>query len=288
MSSQEALALRRSILVPRLFSRLPGRRFVLIVAASIAVLALVMAIFAPLLAPDSPNVTDFANTLAPPGGEHLLGTDNVGRDILSRLIYGARLSLLGPLVVVLLSTAIGVPMGLAAGYLGGWVDGILARSWDVLLAFPSLLLAIVVVAAFGAGFLTATIAIAVVYTPLVARVVRGLVLAERSRTYVEAMRTLGFGKMRIASRHILPNIGNGILAQATLNFGYALLDLAGLSFIGLGVQPPDADWGTMLAQGRADILLAPTEALVPAAAIILVAISFNLLGDAVSDRLQRR
>ena len=278
-----APALHRRRFVPRIQGRVATSAALLV--TFVAVLA---AVAAPLIAPYSPTELDLGGALAAPSWSHPMGTDSVGRDIFSRLVYGARLSLLGPLVVVALSTAVGVPLGLAAGYLGGRVDAVLSRLWDVLLAFPSLLLAILVVAAFGPSFVTATVALAVVYTPLVARVVRGLVLAESTRTYVSAFRTLGYGDARIAFRHVLPNVSPAIVAQATLNFGYALLDLAGLSFIGLGVQAPTADWGTMLAQGREDLLLSHTEVIFPAAAIILVAVSFNLLGDALGGRLERR
>lgn len=283
-ASMPAPALHRRRFVPRV----KGRGVVTGAALGVTVVVVIAALLAPLIAPYSPNAIDLGNALAPPSSAHWMGTDSVGRDIFSRLLYGARLSLLGPLIVVLLSTAVGLPLGLAAGYLGGRVDAVLSRMWDVLLSFPSLLLAIVVVAAFGPSFLTATLALSVVYTPLVARVVRGLVLAERQHTYVAACRTLGMSEARIAFRHVLPNVSPAIVAQGTLNFGYALLDLAGLSFIGLGAQAPTADWGTMLAQGREDILLSSTEVIFPAAAIVLVAISFNLLGDSLGERLGRR
>ena len=253
----------------------------------IAVLVLV-AVFAPLIAPYDPNAVDLGNTLAPPSSEHLLGTDASGRDILSRLIFGTRTSLLGPLLVVGISTLIGVPLGLLAGYKGGFLDGVLGRAWDVMFAFPPLLLAIVIVAAFGAGFWTATIAIAVIYIPLLARVVRGVVLVEREKAYVDACKVQGFSGFRVSMRHVLPNVAPTIAAQSTLNFGYALLDLAGLAFLGLGVQPPTADWGQMLTDGRESLVLHSYSEVVSASIAIAVAVvAFNLVGDALSERAGR-
>jgi peptide/nickel transport system permease protein len=258
-------------------------------AGGIVILTLVLvAILAPLLAPYDPNAVDLGNTLAPPSSEHLLGTDASGRDILSRLIYGTRTSLLGPLLVVGISTLVGVPLGLLAGYRGGKVDGVLGRIWDVMFAFPPLLLAIVIVAAFGAGFWTATLAIAIIYIPLLARVVRGVVLVEREKAYVDAGKVQGFSGVRVSTRHVLPNVAPTIAAQSTLNFGYALLDLAGLAFLGLGVQPPTADWGQMLTDGRESLVLHSYSEVISASAAIAVAVvAFNLVGDALSERAGR-
>lgn len=256
--------------------------------AVIGILVLV-ALAAPLLAPHDPNAVDLSGGLQPVGSAgHLLGTDSAGRDVLSRLIYGTRLSLLGPLFVVGISALIGVPLGLLGGYVGGLVDGVLGRLWDLLLGFPPLLLAIVVVAAFGPGFFTAAIALAVVYVPLVARVVRAVILVERRKAYVDACRAQGYGGVRIAVRHALPTVAPTIVAQSTLNFGYALLDLAGLAFLGLGVQPPTADWGVMLADGRNDILLSSTQVVAASVAIAAAVVAFNLLGDRLSQRFQAR
>jgi peptide/nickel transport system permease protein len=246
-------------------------------------LLVLVAVIAPLIAPYDPNAIDLGNTLAPPSSEHLLGTDASGRDILSRLIYGTRTSLLGPLLVVGISTLVGVPLGLLAGYRGGWVDGTLGRIWDVMFAFPPLLLAIVIVAAFGAGFW-----IAIIYIPLLARVVRGVVLVEREKAYVDACKVQGFSGTRISARHVLPNVAPTIAAQSTLNFGYALLDLAGLAFLGLGVQPPTADWGQMLTDGRESLVLhSYSEVISASVAIALAVVAFNLVGDALSERAGR-
>jgi peptide/nickel transport system permease protein len=258
-----------------------------VVAGLVIGLLIVVAAFAPLIAPHDPNEISLSGSLAPPSAEHVLGQDSSGRDILSRLIFGARSSLLGPLLVVLFSTAVGVPLGLLAGYAGGVVDTILGRIWDLLFAFPPLLLAIVIVAAFGAGFWTATVAISIVYVPLLARVVRGMVLVEREKAYVDACRVQGMSARRIAAGHVLPNIAPTIVAQSTLNFGYALIDLAALAFLGLGVQPPTADWGAMLAQGRKFILLSADEVVAASVVIAITVVAFNLLGDAFSRRLGR-
>jgi peptide/nickel transport system permease protein len=259
-----------------------------LVAGAVIAVFVVVAIFATLIAPADPNAVNLSNTLTDPSGANLLGTDASGRDILSRLIVGARTSLLGPLLVVLISTVVGVTLGLLAGYKGGIVDGILGRAWDVLFAFPPLLLAIVIVAAFGAGFWTATLAISIIYVPFLARVVRGVTLVEREKAYVDACKVQGFSGLRVAMRHVLPNGAPAIAAQSTLNFGYALLDLAGLAFLGLGVQPPTADWGQMLTTGRQSLILHHySEVLSASVAIAVTVVCFNLLGGALSERAGR-
>ncbi len=252
------------------------------------ILALVViALAAPLIAPSNPDAVDLSHTLAGSSPQHLLGTDAAGRDILSRLVYGTRLSLLGPLAVVATSVIVGVPAGLIAGYRGGWIDAVISRISDVVFGFPPLLLAIVIVATFGAGFTTATIAIAITYIPLQARVARAVVLVECRKAYVDACKMQGFSAYRIAINHILPNVAGPIAAQSTLNFGYALLDLAGLAFLGLGVQPPTADWGEMLSDGRQNILFSVDEVAVASIAIAIAVIAFNLLGDSLVRRLSR-
>lgn len=268
----------------RWLPRLPGA-WGFYVGAAVIVALVVIAIAAPLIAPYNPNTVDLSHTLSGSSSQHLLGTDAAGRDILSRLVYGTRLSLLGPLAVVATSVIIGVPAGLIAGYRGGWIDAVISRISDVVFGFPPLLLAIVIVATFGAGFTTATIAIAITYIPLQARVARAVVLVERRKTYVDACKMQGFSARRIAMNHILPNVAGPITAQSTLNFGYALLDLAGLAFLGLGVQPPTADWGEMLSDGRQNILFSVDEVAVASIAIAIAVIAFNLLGDSLVRRL---
>lgn len=262
----------------------PGARIAVIASEVVIALLVLCALIGLWIVPHSPDAIDLSNSLGPIDLAHPFGTDNSGRDIFSRIIVGSRLSLLGPLLVVVISTAVGVPLGLLAGYRGGAVDAVLSRLWDLMFAFPPLLLAIVIVATFGAGFRTATIAIGITYIPLLARVVRGVVLAERSKPYVEACKVQGFSGARTALAHVLPNVAPTIVAQSTLNFGYALLDLAALAFLGLGVQPPTADWGAMLAEGRDSFLLAANEMVFASLAITISVVAFNVVGDAIGQR----
>jgi peptide/nickel transport system permease protein len=276
----DSVVVRRSVLPV-------GGQYAYFASLSTITLLIAAAVLAPLVAPYDPNALDLLNANAGPSGSHFLGTDASGRDILSRLIYGARLSMLGPFLVVVLSVLIGVPAGVLAGYRGGRADAVVSRITDMLLAFPPLLLAIVVVATFGTSFFTAAIAISVIYVPLVTRVVRSVVIAECRKDYVDAGRAQGFSDWRLASFHILPNAAGPIVAQSTLNFGYALLDLAGLSFLGLATQPPTSDWGQILSDGRGNILYSTSE-LASAAAVIAVAVlSFNILGDSLTKRIAR-
>ncbi|MFI6477301.1 ABC transporter permease [Nonomuraea sp. NPDC050663] len=259
--------------------------------AALVVIALLVltAILAPLVAPADPDAIDLSATLAGRGGDHLLGTDASGRDLLSRVIHGARTGLLGPLGVVAISTVLGVLAGLSAAWHGGWVDTLLSRSMELVFAFPGLLLAMLVVAMYGPGQIGPMITLAVAYTPFVGRMVRGVARAEMGRPYIAAYRALGFGGLAICLRHLLPNIAPVILAQSTINFGYALLDLAGLSFLGLGVQPPAADWGAMINEGQTAVLqgaLGPV--LVPGVAIVLSVVAFNIVGESLADRVARR
>jgi peptide/nickel transport system permease protein len=266
-----------------------GRRPSLVsCSAAILTIAVLAALLAPVISPYDPASVDLGAAYSGPSGAHLLGADASGRDILSRLIHGARPSLGGPALVVLSSTVVGTLLGMIAGYWGGAVDGILGRSFDVLLAFPPLLLAIVIVATLGQGFLPAIAAISIVYVPLIGRVVRGVVLVERRKTYVQVARMQGFGTPRIVFRHLLPNVGSVVVAQSTLNFGYALIDLAALSFIGLGVKPPTADWGGMLADAKSSILTTSNPVIWPSIAIVLVVIAVNVVGDALAIKVQTR
>jgi len=209
-----------------------------------------VALFAPWLAPHDPNAVDLGNALAGPSGIHPLGVDASGRDTLSRLIVGARTSLLGPLGVVLVSTVAGVAVGAAAGWYGGWLDSLLSRSSELALAFPGLLLAILIVSVYGQGLPAPVIALGVAYLPYVSRLTRSLVLAERERPYVEAYQVQGHSGPQILVRHVIPNIAPVVLAQSTINFGYALIDLAGLSFLGLGVPALTPDWGRWSSTAR--------------------------------------
>ncbi len=267
------------------FARLPRIGVVGIVSAIvIAVLALV-AIFAPLLTPHDPNAIDLLHPFAAPSSEHLLGTDDTGRDLLSRLIAGSRTSLVGPLLVVILEVALGVPLALLAAWRGGIVDGVLSRILDVIFAFPGILLAILVIAFFGAGLRSAVIALAIAHMPYLARVTRGAAIRERRLAYVAALEVQGFSAFRICARHLVPNLVPLIVAQATVSFGYVMIDLAGLSFLGLGVQPPTADWGVMVSAGQQNILAGhPEESLYAGALIVITVCAFTLLGERLADR----
>src|SRR5690606_6626262 len=221
--------------------------------------------------------------LRPPSAEHWFGTDEFGRDILSRVIFGARISLFTGLVPVFTASVVGTLVGLVAGFYRGRVDAVLMRLMDVLLAFPSLLLALAVVGALGPGLRNAVIAVAVVGVPGYARIVRSVVIAAREEEYVQAARALGAGDGRLLLRELLPAAFGALSVQATLGIGFAILSMAGLSFLGLGVQPPTSDWGEMLSRGRRFLPDSGWLLLYPGAAISLTVLAFNLLGDGLRD-----
>ncbi|MFE6253704.1 ABC transporter permease [Agromyces sp. NPDC057865] len=257
-----------------------------LVSVGIVAVMTLAAILAPLIAPYPPDQVDLGAVHAGPSAAHWLGTDALGRDLLSRLIYGARTALLGPLLVVLTSTVLGILLGLLAGWRGGWLDAVLGRIFDVVFAFPSLLIAIMAVALFGKGLVAPVIAMSIAYMPFVARLTRSLVTAERSRPYVAAYRVQGFGGGWIAFRRVLPNVTPIVGAQSTLNFGYVLAELAALSFLGLGVQAPTADWGAMINEAQAGLIGGYfLPALVPAVAVVVVVVAVNVIGEELSDRI---
>lgn len=259
-------------------------KVVLFMSVTIIGLIVVVAVFAPWLAPHSPIALHLLNAYAGPSRRYLLGQDGAGRDVLSRLMYGARLSLLGPTIVVVMAVTTGVPLGLMAAYSGGWIDGIVSRVFDLIFGFPSLLLAIVIVATFGASFYTAVFAVGITYIPLMGRVVRSAGLVERHKSYVEACRVQGYGAIRVIGVHIAPSIARVVITQTTLYFAYALLDLAALSFLGLGVQAPQIDWGGMLENANQGVFESPTGVIAPAVAIVLLVVSLNLFADWFADR----
>lgn len=264
------------------------RRPRILYLASLVVLGAIVlaAIFAPFVAPYDPDAVDFTSFLAPPSAAHWLGTDSLGRDLLSRLIFGGRTALIGPLLVVVFSTVIGILLGLWAGWRGGWIDAALSRIFDVLFAFPSLLIAIMAVALFGKGLVAPVIAMSIAYAPFVARLTRSLVTAERARPYVSAYRVQGFGGGWIALRRVLPNVTPIVGAQSTLNFGYVLAELAGLSFLGLGVQAPTADWGAMINEAQSGVAAGQfLPAIAPAVAVVIVVVCVNIVGEELSDRI---
>jgi dipeptide transport system permease protein len=250
-----------------------------------------MAIFAPLLAPHEPYLQYRDAVLVPPvwqeGGRsaYLLGTDAVGRDILSRLIYGARYSLFIGIVVTTVAMFCGILIGVIAGYFRGWIDTAIMRLMDVILAFPSLLLALVLVAVLGPGLINAMIAIALVYQPHFVRLTRAAVMAEKSRDYVVAARVAGAGPLRLMFKTILPNCMAPLIVQGTLSFSNAILDAAALGFLGMGAQPPTPEWGTMLAEAREFILRAWWVVTLPGIAILVTVLAINVMGDGLRDAL---
>jgi peptide/nickel transport system permease protein len=284
------MSLRAPLTQPIRLARRTRARRPLVWASAIVLVAVVAgALLAPLIAPHDPDALDLSHPYAGLSLLHPLGTDSSGRDTLSRLLFGAQVSLLAPLVAVIASTVLGILLGLAAGWLGGVVDGLITRVLDIVFSFPGLLLAILVVALFGPGVVGPTVAMAIAYSPYVARLVRSLVIAERAKPYVAAYRVQGFGGAWVAFGRVLPNVSPAVLAQSSLNFGYVLMDLAALSFLGLGVQAPTADWGSMVnASGAAVLAGHPLSAFVPAVAIILVVLSVSVLGQEFADRVSGR
>jgi peptide/nickel transport system permease protein len=250
---------------------------------TVIVLFTLIAIAAPLLAPHDPNLVNLSAVNLGPSSQHLLGTDESGRDLLSRLMFGARTSLLGPLLVVLLAGSIGTAIALLAAWRGGVVDGAVASAIDIVFGFPGLLLAVGAVAVFGLGLTAPVIALGIAYTPYIGRVVRAVALRERRLPYVAALQAAGCSGPRIVRAHLLPNLLPVIAAQATIAFAYATIDLAAISFLGLGVQPPTADWGLMIAQGEAAVLAGHTaQAIYPGVALVLVVVCVTLLGRHIS------
>ena len=256
------------------------------VAGAVVVLAFVaLAAGAPWLAPHDPSQTDWSAIRKPASGAHLLGTDDLGRDVLARVIWGTRISIQAGVLSIVLAMAVGVPAGLAAGYYRGAVDQLLMRLTDAWLAFPFLILAIGLVAILGPSLANATLAIGLGATPTFIRLARGLVLAAREEDYVQGARALGAGDARVMGRHVLPNVASAILVQATVSIPAAIIAEAVLSFLGLGVQPPAPSWGTMLNAAQQFLDSAPWMAWWPGLAIFLLTLSFNLAGDGIRDVL---
>jgi peptide/nickel transport system permease protein len=247
--------------------------FVLVVICSAA--------FAPLLAPYSPDKQDYLNVLAGPSWAHPFGTDQIGRDLLSRILFGARTSLVIGFSAVVLALAAGTVVGIAGGYFGGWLDTVFMRSVDLILAFPLLIFAILMVVVLGPSLENVILAVAASQFPVFARLARSLTLAERSKEYVEAAHATGAGDFRILTKHIWPNVMPGIYVQGSSTIGVAILSGAALSFLGIGVQPPTADWGRMVAEFAPSIYTHPWLAFYPGLAIGLTALAWNLLGDGV-------
>jgi len=270
------------------FWRRATRHGLVIAGGGIVLLLGAAALLGNVLAPHDPNQMNFATLFAPPSLAHLFGTDEFGRDIFSRILHGAAVSVKVAFIAVGISAAAGVSLGLLAGYYGGWLDEVLMRVMDVFFALPAVLLAIVVMAILGRGVENAMVAIAIVYAPIFARVTRGAVISVRDREYVNAARALGQSGPRVMLAHVLPNAMGPIIVQTSLSLAFAILAEAALSFFGLGTQPPDPSWGRMLSEGRAYLRQAPWMGVFPGLAIMVSVLGFNLLGDGLRDVLDPR
>jgi peptide/nickel transport system permease protein len=260
------------------------------IAAGVVIMVffLLAALLAPLLSPTDPLAQNISQGLRPPSPAHLFGTDKLGRELLSRILYGARISLFVGVAVVLIASSVGTLLGLIAGYVGGWADEALMRITDIFFAFPALILAMAIAGALGPSLQNALIAIAAVSWPVYARLIRGQVLALKQREFVLAARTVGVPEWQIVVRHLLPNTLAPLLVQASFDMGGAITAVAGLSFIGFGAQPPTPEWGVMISEARTYMATAWWMGTWPALAIMLVVGGFNLLGDGLRDLLDPR
>mgnify|MGYP000736429744 CR=1 FL=1 len=262
------------------------KRNKLAIAGIFFIIALfILAAFAPLIAPYSPFETDFFRTLEGPSAEHWLGTDDLGRDVFSRLLYGARISITIGFISVAIGLIVGVPVGAISGYYGGKIDMFVQRLVDIMMAFPGMLLAIIIVAIMGVGLVNAMIAVGIVSIPTYIRLVRGSVLSIKNREFVQAAKAIGVRESVIIFKHILPHCLAPIIVQSSLQIGVAILWAAGLGFLGLGAQAPTPEWGAMLSQGRGYIRTAHHVTTYPGIAIMLSVLGFNLLGDGLRDAL---
>jgi glutathione transport system permease protein len=272
----------------REFWRRLRRQHLALVAGAVILLLALAALFAPWVAPFDPAAPDYESVLDGPSVAHWLGTDAFGRDILSRIIWGGRVSLTVGVLSVSLGGLTGIVIGLASGFFGGWLDSVLMRLMDVLLAFPGIILAIGVVALLGPGIDNVIYSIAVFSVPVFARLVRGSTLALKQTLYVQAARSIGVGRAALMLRHILPGAMPGVIVYASLRLGTSILTAASLSFIGLGARPPSPEWGAMLAEGRSYLGVADHLTLFPGLAIFITVLAFNLLGDGLRDALDQK
>jgi peptide/nickel transport system permease protein len=259
-----------------------------IIGAALLVLLLFLAAFGPMLAPRDPILVDTANRFSSPNSTYFFGTDEFGRDIFSRILYGGRIAVQVGLVSVVVAFLGGIVLGLVSGYYGGWIDAFLSRLLEIWLSFPDILFVIAIVAILGPSLNTVIMALGFLSIPAYARIVRGSVLSARSETYVEAARSVGVSNARIMAKHILPNVVAPLIILSSMRFGSALLTGAGLSFIGLGAQPPEPEWGAILAGGRMYMYQAPWITVFPGLAIALFVLGVNMLGDGLRDVLDPR
>lgn len=265
--------------------RMMVRSKITVVAIGIVVGTYLVAIFAPYLSPYAPNKIDIPAAFAPPSWAHPLGRDELGRDILSRLIWGSRISMIVGIIVVVVSTAIGLPVGAISGYFGKTVDEVIMRITDVVISFPGIVLAILFAYILGKGAVAAFLALSLVNWTGIARITRGVVLLEKEKDYTTAARVIGKNPFSILFGEIIPNSIQPVIVWASLSIGSAIVSLAGLSFIGVGVQPPTADWGSMVAEGYQYLVVDPTMAVVPGLVIVVVCLAFNIVGDSLQDAL---
>lgn len=283
-ASSTGLPRRRKSIQPEFLDQLwthKGGAFGLVVVA----IFVIFTVFGQFITPYDPNVSDFMSLLSPPSASHWFGTDELGRDTLSRVIDGSRIAVSIAFISVSIAMVVGVIIGVVAGYFGGIVDTLLNRSQDILFAFPTLLLAIIIVAVLGPGLFNASLAIAIVYSPRFARIARSSAMSIRSSEYLDAAKLAGVNTITILYRHMLPNVMPPVIVLAALSMSTAQLAYASLSFLGLGVSPPQADWGSMLSKGRDFITIAPWLVIWPTAALVMLMLAFNVLGDAVRDVL---
>lgn len=263
----------------------------MILSMVILIVILFLSIFGTLLAPYDPDAIDLSNTYGKMSLIHLFGTDGMGRDQFSRMLCGAHTTIINAILVVIFADMIGIPIGIICGYYGGKLDGVVMRVWDILASFPPLILAMVFVAIFGKGEMNAVIATGIVYIPMISRLTRSTVLTEKTKTYVETAKSLGYNDGRIMFRHIFPNCIPTLTAEFTLDVGYAIIALASLSYMGLGVQAPKSDWGSILQSGMELLFEAPSVALVPGIAIVVTVVALNMFADSIQmymDPGQRR
>lgn len=265
--------------------RVMFNRPVVTVGFVVLVLTILCAIFAPLIAPYDPNETDIMNMLAPPSAQHWLGTDEVGRDLLSRVIYGSQISLLVGIVAVSIAGIVGMGLGLLAGYFEGWVNNVIMRGIDTLLSFPPLVLMLAIAAILGSGVTNVLIALGIGMMPTYARLMAAQVTALRESDYILAAHSLGASNGRIMLRHLLPNAFPPLLVLITVNLGTAIMMEASLSFLGVGIVPPTPTWGAMVSSGQRFLLDSPLMSFLPGAAILLVVLAFNMVGDGLRDAL---
>ncbi|MEU9926405.1 ABC transporter permease [Streptomyces anulatus] len=262
------------------------RSYGAILAGAVLGLVVLAALLAPLIAPYAPDAIDLSASLAGTTGDHLLGTDSSGQDLLSRVLYGARTSLVAPALLLAIAAVLGIALGTLAAWRGGWADTVVSRLTDVMYAFPGLLFTVLIIAVFGAGMTTSVLALGLAYTPTVAKYTRSVAIGERRKPYIDAYRVQGMGGLRICAFHLVPNLGRSVIGYLVVLFGEALMSLATLSYLGFGAQPPSSDWGLMVQEGQAAVVQgALLPALVPGIAIALVVVSFNVVGVRAADRL---